>query len=288
MNKVIINSRIGRAVCYFLVWLAFTIMLIALSMAPFVRRVDGGDYYVILIIFIVVILIAFGSHISQHGYFSSRSWLSHRLKWLTGNENMLILKAGKKKEKEFFTEEHDSMVYSYRPSEKRFYITRTMYLNPLRYEKEYKARKSQIELRLEQTPIRFDWNISDCDSILSFTVTVKLKKGDATKENVCCLRDALKDLAKDDFEEHLFSKLMFDEGTVYLEFHHYNLIRMVLDDTNGHIERYSPLGASEEPSEHLDEIIREIYEDNRMERLQPDDLIEADEFERIWRHTQRQ
>ena len=180
------------------------------------------------------------------------------------------------------------MVYSYRPSEKRVYITRTMYLNPLRYENDYKERKSQIELRMEQTPIRFDWNVSDCNSILSFTVSVRLKKQNATKENVCCLRDVLKDLAKEDFDEHLFSKLMFDEDTVYLEFHHYNLIRMVLVDASGHIEHYSPQEPSEEPSERMDEIFWEIFEDNRMDRLQPGDLIDADEFERIWRHLQKQ
>ena len=57
---------------------------------------------------------------------------------------------------------------------------------------------------------------------------------------------------------------------------------MMLVSAKGNVERYDMQGPSYEPSERMDELYWEIDEDYLLYKLQPKDLIEAEEFERIW------
>ena len=178
--------------------------------------------------------------------------------------------------------DQNGLRYDYLPSEKTFHIYQTMYLNPRCYEKEYEERRCQLQKQIEQVQIPQVHCKTECDSNSSFSVSLRLKKRDATKENVCRIRDILKDLAKEDFNQHLFTRFVFDDDTVYLETYHYDIIRMMLVSAKGNVEHYNMQGPSYEPSERMDELYWEIDEDYLLYKLQPKDLIEAEEFERIW------
>lgn len=264
-------NRVGRAITYALVCIVLVILLIAIE-------VKGWSFVFFTILFCA------GLIVSVYSYYSPRGWLRRRLHWLAVDKNIKILETGKKRKKCFYTVEmdHNGLRYDYLPFEKKFHIYQTMYLNPRYYEKEYEERNCQLQKQIEQVHIPQVHCKTECDSNSSFSVSLRLQKRDATKENVCRIRDILKDLAKEDFNQHLFTRFVFDDDTVYLETYHYDIIRMMLVSAKGNVEHYNMQGPSYEPSERMDELYWEIDEDYLLYKLQPKDLIEAEEFERIW------
>ncbi|MBR6188794.1 MAG: hypothetical protein IKQ59_07555 [Prevotella sp.] len=268
------TNRVGRAVCYLFAVAAAVFMLFMLLAAPFISEVSIGGYILILVFFIFFLIVVLRSLFSAHG------WLSRRLRWLKGKKQLTITS----EEKVLYSDDDEKGIsYAYRPAERLFFVNRTMYLNPTRLEKEYSERKHQLQVRMEQTNIPLKWEISECDGSLSFRTSVGLLKKDATKENVCRIRDVMRDLAKEDFDQHLFSKHVFDNDTVYMDSYHYRIIRMVFVGADNTFERYCPQDASDDAYERLDEKYWAMYDEARMTNIKPADLIEADEFERIWK-----
>ena len=271
------QNRVGRAIGYVIAAAAVIILLIGLSIAPFISEVDGGTYIFIVIFFSFVLMIGVWS------YFSPRGWLSRRLRWLTDKGEMPIYKEGKGRAKEFYNDDNeDGIAYCYRPAERLFYVERTMFLNPARFEKEYAERRYQFQTRLEQTHLPLELGISKCKSCMNFRTSVAIFKQYATKENVCRIRDVIKDLSKEDYNCPLFSKFTFGNNTMYLETVHYKVLRIMLVVSDVLVECYSPQKATVKPSEQLAGIFEHIREDGLMDELQPNDLVEAEEFERIW------
>ena len=88
-------NRIGRGVAYVLVALVFVILLVGVSILPFMQ-VDGGTYIGIFIIFCLVLLIAGLSS------FSPKTWLERRIKWLTGSVKQEVLDFGTGKAKWYY------------------------------------------------------------------------------------------------------------------------------------------------------------------------------------------
>lgn len=263
-------NRVGRAITYALVCIVLVILLIAIE-------VKGWSFVFFTVIFSV------GLIVSVWSYYSPRGWLSRRLRWLTDKGEVPIYKEGKGRAKEFYNDDNeDGIAYCYRPAERLFYVERTMFLNPARFEKEYAERRYQFQTRLEQTHLPLELGISKCKSCMNFRTSVAIFKRYATKENVCRIRDVIKDLSKEDYNCPLFSKFTFGNNTMYLETVHYKVLRIMLVVSDVLVERYSPQKATVKPSEQLSGIFEHIREDGLMDELQPNDLVEAEEFERIW------
>ncbi len=272
------TNRVGRAVCYLFVVAAAVFMLLMLFAAPFISEVSIGGYILILVFFTFFLIVVLRSLYSAHG------WLSRRLRWLKGKKQLTITSEGKGRKKVLYSDDDEKGIsYAYKPAERLFFVNRTMYLNPARLEKEYSERKHQLQVRMKQTNIPLKWEISKCDGSLSFRASIGLLKKDATKENVCRIRNVMRSLAKEDFDQHLFSKHVFDDETVYMDSYHYQIIRMVLVGADDTVERYCPQDASDDAYERLDEKYWAMYDEARMTNIKPADLIEADEFERIWK-----
>ena len=96
-------------------------------------------------------------------------------------------------------DEENDIYYRYDAKKNKFIIARAMHTNPLRYLKEYEERKYQFRVRLEQLKIPMDKCMSDIKGDYSYGTFVKLKKKDATPENIKLVRETLIDLAKDDY-----------------------------------------------------------------------------------------
>ena len=269
------NNRVGRAVTWLFIGM-LGVGYVALLIAPFIPWLNVGIFYSLFIYGLSLVLL-----ICWFQDFYPRRWMSRRLRWLEGKERLAISQTGAGKEKILFTWDKDGITYTYLPSVHLFFISREMFMNPARYEKEYDERKYQLQVRTEQTRISHAWSISDCESSLSFKVTIRMKKQDATKDNVCRLRDVVVDLAKDDFNQHLFSRLMLDDEMAFMETFHYQIIRMVLISADGNVECFNMREEPYQQSKHLSRIISMLRKE-RLDKLQPEDLIEKDEFERIW------
>ena len=282
-------NRVGRASLYFLMGAGGVPMLYILITTPF-RGEINGDYIAVVIYFGFLLLVVVWT------ITSARGWLSRRLHWLTGNGNLNISKEGRGKTKVLYSDEDaDGISYAYRPADKLFYVNRTMYLNPARFEKEYGERKYQFQTRMQQTRIPLYLHTSDCESSISFLTSVMLEKKYATKGNVCRIRDVMRDLAREDFNQHLFTRLEFDDDTLCMELFHYQVVKAMLVSADGKVERYSPQELTVEddqnerqvvepslPPERFVEFFRKVKEEGRIDKLQPADLMEKEEFERIW------
>lgn len=203
---------------------------------------------------------------------------------LTGDEKVPIRKEGKRKNKTYIAQNpHNEIIYQYHPSIKHFYFHRRMYLNPLRFKKEHEERKYQFKVRLQRASIPLEAGLSECEDAFSFLVSIRIDKHDANKMNICQLNDIITDLAKDDFDQHLFLKICYDDFTVYLENHRYNILRMIDISHEGDVITASPF--SEEFTsfpEVLDKHLEKIYEDKMFNRLTHENIIEQPLFEQLW------
>lgn len=271
------GNRVARVVAYFFIGM-MGLGFVGLLLAPFIPSADIGVFGTIIIYGLFLVQL-----VSWFSYFYPRRWMARRLRWMVGEAQMPISQTGTGKGKILYTkEDNDGVSYSYIPSESHFFITRVMYLNPARYEKEYEERKYQLQVRMQQTQISLAWGISDCVSCLSFEVSIRLDKQDAKKDNVCRIREVIVDLAKEDFNQHLFTRLILDDETVHLETFHYQIIKMVIASADGDVERYDVSEFPYQRSEHFSEIVSKLSEDNRLDKLQSGELITEDEFEQVW------
>ena len=254
---------------------------VAILFSPFIPGVDRHTSVPLSIFFWAVLLFVTWSY-----FFSARAWFLRRLQWLTGGKDIMIEDKGRWRSRILFTgKDKDGICYYYSPSDHQFFINRIMYLDPLRYEKEYEERKYQLKVRMQQTGVADAWGISDCESSLSFKASVRLYKRNATKKNVCQLRDVMVDLAKDDFNRHLFTRFNLGDETVYLETLHYKCIRMIHVSADGSIERLSLQELQKEtaqPSETWNRVVDQLCEDGIMDRIGADDLIDQDTFEHMF------
>lgn len=276
-SKLQEKNRVGRAVGWLFIGL-MAVGYVLMLLSPFIPSTGMGIFPALVIYGCSLIFLIF-----WYRDFSMRRWMSCRLRWLTGNGKMPISQIGRGKELMLYTyKDKDGVSYAYSPSERQFFMFLTMFMNPARYEKEYEERKYQLQVRTEQTKIEHAWGISDCESSLSFKVSIRLTKKNSTKDNVCRLRDVIVDLTKDDFNQHLFTRIMVDDEEIFIEIYHYQLIRMLIVGAAGNAERYDLREETDSLSEQFFKIIDKLSEEQRLDKLRPEDLIEKDEFEHLW------
>jgi len=175
--------------------------------------------------------------------------------------------------------------FRYNSKEKMFYMSKTMYTDPRRYPKEYEERKYQFQARIEQAHIPIAGWISPSESTISFGTSVRMMKRYATPENIHRIREVIIDVSKEDYNRQMFSKFTYGSDTLYLDTCHYQIVRALLVSTEGSAERYCPQDVSVEPSKRLADIFEQIKTEGRMYKLQQEDLIEEDEFERNWKKS---
>lgn len=91
------------------------------------------------------------------------------------------------------------ITFRYNSKEKYLYIARTMYTDPKRFPKEYEERKYQFEARMNQVRIPLEGYISRPNDPRFFTAYVRLRKRDASPENIAKLRSVFLDLSAEDY-----------------------------------------------------------------------------------------
>lgn len=176
----------------------------------------------------------------------------------------------------------NNITFFYNTRKKLFYAITTMYTNPKRYSKEYEERKYQFQTRMKQTQIPLEVIVTPQESTIRFCATVCLMKHHATPENICKVRAIFADLSKEDYNEHIFSKFLVDDDTLYLETFHIDFVRALLVKTDGTVERLSVQEEISEESARLAHALYMVRNHNQLEQLKPQNMIEAEEFEQIW------
>ncbi len=176
----------------------------------------------------------------------------------------------------------NNIIFFYNTRKKVFYAISTMYTNPKRYSKEYEERKYQFQTRMKQTQIPLEVIVTPQESTIRFCATVCLMKRHATPENICKVRGIFADLSKEDYNEHIFSKFLVDDDTLYLETFHIDFVRALLVKTDGTVERLSAQEEISEKSSRLAHALYMVRNHNLLEQLKPHNIIEAEEFERLW------
>lgn len=182
-------------------------------------------------------------------------------------------------------DEESGITFKYQAKEKFFTMTRDMYTDPRRYPKEYEERKYQFKTRIEQAKIPISGWISEANSAICFGTSVRLLKKYATPENIKKIRAVIVDLSKDDYKEELFTKHNIDDVTLYMDTFHYHLIRAMLVKEEKVIERYSPIskmGVSTTASDKLAKLFEEMHKTHFPDKIDATNIIEENEFEKLW------
>ena len=186
-------------------------------------------------------------------------------------------------------DEESEISYRYDAKKKVFLMSRTMYMNPFRYPKEYEERKYQFKTRIEQLRIPIYGWISEPKSTIRFDTSVRLEKKYATPENIKKIRETILDLAKNDYSQNVYSKFVFEDNlTLYMETFRYKLVKAMLVQSDVVVERYSPEGdndASQIISDKLASLFKEMCNQQQFDKLTKDDMIDKLEFYQIWNNT---
>lgn len=96
-------------------------------------------------------------------------------------------------------DESSGISFRYDTKEKSFYIAKTMYTDPKRFPKEYEERKYQFEARMNQARIPLEGYLSKPNDPRFFQTYVRLRKRDASPENIARLRSVFIDLSAEDY-----------------------------------------------------------------------------------------
>jgi len=252
----------------------FFFVYITYHMLSPLSHVDGGAYIEILIVLFCVIFFSFCY------YFLPTAWIRRRARWLTDNPNPDIWKSGKNSVYRFYDEERQ-LHYEYRKKRKQFRIDAFMCVNPRYYEKEWEERSRKIRMRMEQTAIPHDGKISVCSDCMYFSISIRLAKKHATKDNLCKIRDIMVEMKKDDFDSPYYVCRSFEGDTVYIEYEGYRISRLLLI-CGDQRERYD-IHDETEPSDDISNILDFLYDDGEsLEELKPENFISQEEFERVW------
>ncbi len=234
------------------------------------------DSFVVLGIFSVLLLLILWKSMDNF-------WIYRRLKAMSPNHYKTLKSHFNTVKQTIDLFDKDNIIsFHYNIKEKRFYAITTMYTNPRCYSKEYEERKYQFQTRMEQTQIPLEAIVSPQESTLRFCATVWLMKRNATPESIRKIRGVFVDMSKEDYNEHIFSKFYVDNDTLYLETFHFNLVRALLVETDGAVERLSAQEGISEESSRLAIALKKMRDENLLDQLKPHHMIEAEEFERLW------
>lgn len=127
-------------------------------------------------------------------------WIYRRLPAMSPNHHKTVKVAVDNYSKTGDVYDEDSgITFRYHTKEKSFYISRTMYTDPKRFPKEYEERKYQFEARMNQARIPLEGYISRPNDPRFFDTYVRLRKRDASPENIARLRSVFIDLSAEDY-----------------------------------------------------------------------------------------
>lgn len=214
-------------------------------------------------------------------------WIHKRLHSMTPNYYKKV-KVRTDKGEILLRDEDSDIKYKYNVKKKELHITRNMFTNPLQYVKEYEERKRQFELLTERMGILHLAFIAKPENSSSFLVSIVLSRSFATPENISKCRDALIELSKEDYNQNLYTKFLFDEDWLYVETYHFRLLRAMLVSADGEIERYSEdmppskIVPNSVPSERFSFVLRKAAKMSVLDKVKPSDIIEKDTFEELW------
>ena len=155
----------------------------------------------------------------------------------------------------------------------------------------YEERKYQFHTRMEQSLIPYnELMISLFDSIFSFKVIVEFDRKKATIDNIRTVRSIMMDLGKDDFNQHLFVRVTYENQIVLLDTYQYNLIRAMLLVNESVVEKYSSIktvDVSTTKSDTLVPLLEKYFEKNKLAKISIDDIIEEKDFEELWNKEEK-
>lgn len=267
-------NRIGRGVAYVLVALVFVILLVGVSILPFMQ-VDGGTYIGIFIIFCLVLLIAGLS------FFSPKTWLESRIKWLTGSVKQEVLDFGTGKAKWYYAnDENNLLTYRYAPGKKQLLITKTIQV-PLRNVSQNLAQKQQMLTDwIEDKPFIGHCDMSTTPSIGMCHFYFTIPKTDATKAVMRQLREWIFRPEHDASKVCEYFKFEEPEGTFYVKFQNCRIHKILFERKDGKTEVFDPETDSSE-YESLSEELQRFYADFNgyyAPRIKEDQRIESHDW----------
>ena len=144
---------------------------------------------------------------------------------------------------------------------------------------------------MEQSLIPYnELMISLYDSIFSFKVIVEFDRKKATIDNIRTVRSIMMDLGKDDFNQHLFVRVTYENQIVLLDTYQYNLIRAMLLVNESVVEKYSSIktvDVSTTKSDTLVHLLEKYFEKNKLAKISIDDIIEEKDFEELWNKEEK-
>ena len=166
-----------------------------------------------------------------------------------------------------------------------FLIERVMYTNPSRNSKEYEERKYQFITRIEQLKVPIDdKNIEP--GIISFSCFVCLEQKNATLENIKLIRNTFVDLAKDDYQQNVYLKYLFNDAIIYIETFHGRFFKAMLVENGKVIEKNCITWENGKPinkaSGKLASTIEEMFARHLFGKITLDNIIDEQEFYQLW------
>lgn len=226
-------------------------------------------YYTLYLVGLAVLLLYL-----FFSYFTPKGWFHRRLRWMEGK--VLLIK---KSDNVLYAVSTDkTTIYFYPLSEQFVVISRKMFTNPLRQEKECEERRYKIRARMELARLPVEVKEISDESPFYFKTIVRIWKADATKAILRRIIDVLSEMSEDD--HHLYFSIHNDKELWYIHSFRFEVVQAktyIMRDDGAHIH-------NDETDNHSlkhqpEELLSQIMNVTSLDELEGFSVITYEEFE---------
>ena len=227
-------NRVAKVLAFLIIAFAIVGIIVGISIVPFMTK-DGGTYIGIFLWFCLILLIALFS------WFSPKTWLERRIKWLVGSVNVKVETLGGGKTKSYYADDVENHItYEYHAWEKLMMITKTIQI-PLtdaqqKYEQQQKLFKDWIA---DKSFIEHSY-MSELGLLGVCYFYFTIPKADAKKVAMKELREWIFLPAHDSSKVCECLKFEEAEGTFYVKYQNCRIDKLIYVPENGTTEIFDP------------------------------------------------
>lgn len=227
-------NRVAKVLAFLIIAFAFVGIFVGTSIVPFMAK-DGGTYIGIFLWFCLVLLIALLF------WFSPKTWLKRRIKWLVGCVNVKVETMGGGKTKSYYADDVENHItYEYHPWEKLMMITKTIQIPLTEAKQEYEQQQKLFKDWIADKSFIEHSYMSELGLLGVYYFYLTIPKADAKKATMKELREWIFLPAHDASEVCECFKFEEAEGTFYVKYQDCRIDKLIYVPENGTTEIFDP------------------------------------------------
>ena len=227
-------NRVAKVLAFLIIAFAYVGIFVGIFIVPFMTK-DGGTHIGIFLWFCLVLLIAFLL------WFSPKTWLERRIKWLAGSVNVKVETMGGGKTKSYYADDIENHItYEYHPWEKLMMITKIIQIPLTDAKQEYEQQQKLFKDWVADKSFIEHSYMSELGLLGVYYFYLTIPKADAKKAAMKELREWIFLPAHDASKVCECFKFEEAEGTFYVKYQNCCIDKLIYVPENGTTEIFDP------------------------------------------------